>query len=98
MKNNIERLTAKLDNLDAVMAKEVECIFDTGHTSGTYSKDDLQRVYNDVESIMKYVVSHKDKIDKLMFAYIEHKCIVILYVCQEAMRLIEEENEVTGNA
>lgn len=98
MKNNIERLTTKLDNLDAVIAKEVVHIIGTGHTSGTYSKDDMQRVYDDVSSIMKYVVSNKDKIDKLIFENIKHKCIVIMFACQETMRLIDEENEVNENA
>lgn len=91
----IEKLTAKLDNLHAVLSKEIEHILSTGKPSGAYHADDMNRIIDETKSIMKYVASTNNS-NKLSYSYITYMCASVATLAMQILSVME--NEVNENA
>ena len=91
----IEKLTIKLDNLHAVLSKEIENILSTGHVSGAYHADDMNRIIDETKSIMKYVLSITDG-SSLKYSYIKYMCASVATLAMQILSVME--NEVNHNA
>lgn len=91
----IENLTIKLDNLHAVLSKEIENILSTGKPSGAYHADDMNRIIDETKSIMKYVASTKDG-SSLKYSYITYMCASVATLAMQILSVME--TEVTENA
>ena len=91
----IENLTIKLDNLHAVLSKEIEHILSTGKPSGAYHADDMNRIIDETKSIMKYVLSITDG-SSLKYSYITYMCASVSTLAMQILSVME--NEVNENA
>lgn len=91
----IEKMTIKLDNLHAVLSKEIETVISTGRVSGAYNADDMNRIIDETKSIMKYVASTKDS-NSLKYSYITYMCASVATLAMQILSVME--NEVNENA
>lgn len=88
----IENMTIKLDNLHAVLSKEIEHILSTGRVSGAYHADDMNRIIDETKSIMKYVLSITDG-SSLKYSYITYMCASVSTLAMQILSVME--NDVT---
>lgn len=84
-----ERLIAKLENIGCCLNDELDCIENTSHSSGKYTKNDLQRIIDWAGTLVKdsgAAMKNANTTDKITMAHIQYLCV---YVASASMQIIE---------
>ena len=85
----IDRLLIKLGNIEVCLMDEIEHIDKNSHSSGMYNINDLTRISNYANAIMRDV---KNNVDEHTYANFKYLCECIIKSCERVIKQINEED------
>ena len=94
-KLTIEKLITKLENIGCCLNDELDHIENNGHSSGMYTKNDLQRIIDWAGSLIrdtgKAMRVETKETTKISLAHIQYLCTYVASACMQIIETIDNE-------